>query len=152
MLTLWTLEGRNWWQQCVVHVQDRGSDRTGQGAQQRDQQDGSFWQQLSTLGTDLFGSGSLSPTHQQQPSSSPLLASKGALPESAPTSDRQKEPLTAAAPPGLELLSEAALPISAQQVDYEYILGMFCALLRDSRAKHLNWLIPLRTMSGLTLN
>ncbi len=105
----------------MVHMQDRGSDRAGQGAQQRDPQDGSFWQQLSTLGTDLFGSGSLSPTHHHQPSSSPLLASKGALPETASMSDRQKEPLRAAAPPGQDLLSEAcALPISAQQVEQQY--------------------------------
>ncbi|BDA50963.1 probable UPF0183 protein C16orf70 homolog at N-terminal half [Coccomyxa sp. Obi] len=96
-------------------AQDRGSDRAGQGVQQRDQQDGSFWQQLSTLGTDLFGSGSLSPTHQQQPSSSPLLASKDTLPENATTGD-QKEPLAAAAAtPGPDLLSEATLPVSAHQ-------------------------------------
>ena len=124
-------------------MQDRGTDRAGQGAQQRDQQDGSFWQQLSTLGTDLFGSGSLSPTHQQQGSTSPLLTSKGILPETTtPTSDGQKEVLTAAAPPGPDLLAEAAVPFSAKQVDHQYSLSMFCALLRVTRTKHLSLLFP----------
>ncbi len=100
----------------VARMQERGSDRAGQAGQQKDQQDGSFWTQLSTLGTDLFGSGSLSPPQQpQQPSDSPVPAND-AGPETASLPICQKGTPTIPATPVPDLLSEDTALTSGLQV------------------------------------